>query len=224
MPKQRIQVPTQCAWCLTYWLRRKGQKGDPCCSFTCRANIKAYRKGRVTSPWPKPSAAKSCRVHFNYCSVCWQLFATRNGLQRCCSDKCRQNTHDIGTRRIYYKTCQNCGKLATMRSWNSKRCKPCQILFEWECKKAYNQARNHRKVGQLIPYIGQRDNWRCSICHRKVKSHEYNKRDIWSPTIDHVIPVAQGGTDDLANLKLAHMICNAKKGKYGGNEQLLLVG
>jgi 5-methylcytosine-specific restriction endonuclease McrA len=52
----------------------------------------------------------------------------------------------------------------------------------------------------------------------------YLAQDKWSPTIDHVIPVSQGGTDDLANLKLAHMICNAKKGKFGGNEQLLLVG
>lgn len=216
------QVPTACSWCQTYWLRRKNQKGDPCCSFDCRTNMKAYREGRVSSAWPKPVVAKSSRVHFNYCSVCWKLFATPKLFIKCCSDKCRQNTQGIGTRRVYFNNCQNCGKFAAFRSWNSKRCTPCQVLFEWQCKKADNQKRT--RVGALIPYIGHRDKWLCSICHCKVKSKKYNYRDRWSPTIDHVTPVSEGGTDNLANLKLAHMICNAKKGKFGGNEQLMLVG
>jgi hypothetical protein len=223
MPKKRNKVPTQCQWCMTYWLRRKGQKGDPCCTFECRANMKAYRQGRVSSAWPRPVFGKSCRVHFNNCSVCWKVFATRNSLKRCCSEKCRKNT-EPAKRRVYFKPCQNCGKLATLKNSNSKRCKPCQALFEWQCKKAYNHKSRHSHVGKLIPYIGQRDKWRCSICGRKVKSQIYNNQDRWSPTIDHVVPVAEGGTDDLANLKLAHMICNSKKGKFGGNEQLLLVG
>ena len=218
----RTRVPTQCSWCLTYWLRRKNQKGDPCCSFDCRTSMKAYREGRVSSAWPKPIVGKSCRVHFNYCSVCWQPFATPNLFTKCCSDECRQNTQGIGTRRVYFKHCRDCGKFATFRAYNSKRCKPCQVLFEWQCKKADNQLRS--KVGGLIPYIGNRDKWRCSICNSKVTSKKYNFRDRWSPTIDHVTPVAQGGTDELANLKLAHMICNAKKGKFGGNEQLMLIG
>jgi len=220
----KIKVATACSWCQTYWLRRKNQKGDPCCSFDCRANMKAYRESRVSSAWPKPVVGKSCRVHFNYCSVCWQPFATPNLSTRCCSDECRQNTQGIGTRRVYFKNCQDCGKFVTLRTYNSKRCKPCQVMFEWESEKKYNKKRNLSKVGKVIPYVGNRDGWKCSICFDKVKSKVYSYDDKWSPTIDHVIPVSQGGTDDLSNLKLAHMICNAKKGAFGGNEQLLLVG
>jgi 5-methylcytosine-specific restriction endonuclease McrA len=31
-------------------------------------------------------------------------------------------------------------------------------------------------------------------------------------TIDHVIPISKGGLDVLDNLRLAHWICNIKKG------------
>lgn len=35
------------------------------------------------------------------------------------------------------------------------------------------------------------------------------------PTIDHVIPRSEGGSDNSANLRRAHHICNARKGSRG---------
>lgn len=32
------------------------------------------------------------------------------------------------------------------------------------------------------------------------------------PTIDHIIPTSKGGEDAIDNIRLVHMICNAKKG------------
>jgi hypothetical protein len=220
----KIKVSTPCSWCGLYWLRRKNQKGDPCCSIECRSNMKSYRSGKVSSQWPRKYKGESCRVYFSYCVVCWKAMAAQNSITKCCSDECRQKAQGAIKRRVYFKSCQSCGKLCTMRNWNSTRCQPCQTLFEWECERKYEKKRKLSKVGKLIPYVGERDRWKCSICHGKVKSQTYSAQDKWSPTIDHVIPVSQGGTDDLSNLKLAHMICNAKKGKFGGNEQLLLVG
>ena len=44
-------------------------------------------------------------------------------------------------------------------------------------------------------------------------------------SIDHVNPVSKGGTHDLANLAVAHRICNIKKGnKSLGPEQLRMIG
>ncbi len=34
---------------------------------------------------------------------------------------------------------------------------------------------------------------------------------LYSPTIDHVIPLAKGGYDTIENVKAAHFICNSKK-------------
>jgi hypothetical protein len=295
MPKKRIKVPTQCTWCCKTWLRRKGQKGDPCCSIECRTNIKAFRKGKVVSPWPQRLSVNYSKVHFKLCNFCGIIFASQFANKKYCSMKCQnicsgkafsrvyfvdcnlcgkftasrskskwcdtcqvikttaslsrvyfrncQTCNKIfsaqsankkycsttcisdskpNTRPVYFQHCKNCGKLCALRSWNSKRCQPCQVLHEWQYEKDYDRSRT--RVGKLIPYIGQRDHWKCSICHLKVKSKTYDSKNKWSPTIDHVVPVAEGGTDDLANLKLAHMICNSKKGKFGGNEQLLLVG
>lgn len=34
-----------------------------------------------------------------------------------------------------------------------------------------------------------------------------------APSVDHVVPVAEGGTKHIDNLRLAHIRCNARKGK-----------
>jgi 5-methylcytosine-specific restriction endonuclease McrA len=45
-----------------------------------------------------------------------------------------------------------------------------------------------------------------------------------APVIDHVIPLAAGGSDLRVNVQLAHYLCNARKGAAGGGEQLALIG
>ncbi len=32
------------------------------------------------------------------------------------------------------------------------------------------------------------------------------------PTLEHVIPISEGGTNDLENLRIAHRSCNLKRG------------
>lgn len=44
-----------------------------------------------------------------------------------------------------------------------------------------------------------------------------------APTIDHVVPLAEGGHDTRANVQLAHFLCNSIKGR-GGSQQLALIG
>ena len=51
----------------------------------------------------------------------------------------------------------------------------------------------------------------CGICGRPV---DFDKKypDPWSPTIDHIIPIAKGGDpSSLENLQLAHFFCNRQK-------------
>jgi 5-methylcytosine-specific restriction endonuclease McrA len=52
--------------------------------------------------------------------------------------------------------------------------------------------------------VAARDGWRCCICGGKV-----TRRD-WS--LDHIVPLSQGGTHTYANVALAHRGCNSARG------------
>ncbi|MFJ4713152.1 HNH endonuclease [Streptomyces sp. NPDC088785] len=40
--------------------------------------------------------------------------------------------------------------------------------------------------------------------------------DMWSPTLDHIEPVAEGGEHTAESLQAAHWICNVRKGDAWG--------
>lgn len=53
-------------------------------------------------------------------------------------------------------------------------------------------------------YVFERDNYRCRSC----SGTKYL-------TVDHIIPISKGGTDDLSNLQTLCRACNSsKKDKY----------
>ena len=58
--------------------------------------------------------------------------------------------------------------------------------------------------------LRQRDGWACRLCGRGFGEPPGHPHPM-SVSIDHVIPVWRGGSDDLANLQLAHLGCNMKK-------------
>lgn len=79
---------------------------------------------------------------------------------------------------------------------------------------------------ELLGYLVARDGAKCAICRKVVDLEKPSgPRGFGTgPSIDHVIPVSRGGSDDLANLRLTHWRCNHQRGNRGGNEQLRLVG
>lgn len=53
----------------------------------------------------------------------------------------------------------------------------------------------------------------CGICGQPIdKSLRYPHP--MSPTVDHIIPCAKGGSDELDNLQLAHRKCNRMKSDH----------
>lgn len=57
--------------------------------------------------------------------------------------------------------------------------------------------------------IRLRDGDRCWLCGRPMKFD--NPRRLTGATLDHVLPRSRGGSNDLANLKLAHRVCNERR-------------
>lgn len=66
------------------------------------------------------------------------------------------------------------------------------------------------------------DGYRCYLCGRKTDPSKVvpHRR---APTIDHVIPLARGGTHERANCRTACYRCNVSKQDRGGGEQFALV-
>ena len=46
-------------------------------------------------------------------------------------------------------------------------------------------------------------------------SKVFDSNNLWSPTLDHVIPRSKGGSDDRSNLRTAHLWCNSLRGDGG---------
>jgi hypothetical protein len=77
-----------------------------------------------------------------------------------------------------------------------------------------------RRAGKIEPidrdYVYKRDKGRCNICGRKVR-----KKDI---SIDHIVPLSQGGAHCLTNVTLVHLQCNTRKRTRALPQQLYLIG
>src|SRR3989304_4654767 len=73
---------------------------------------------------------------------------------------------------------------------------------------------NHAEPVDLLG-VARRDRWRCGICKRKVKPADLS--------FDHIIPVSLGGPHVSTNLRVAHRLCNSRRGAGRFPGQLLLV-
>jgi 5-methylcytosine-specific restriction endonuclease McrA len=70
--------------------------------------------------------------------------------------------------------------------------------------------------------VAARDRYRCGFCRKRVAMKQVVPHPR-APTIDHVVPLADGGDDTRANVRLAHFLCNVRA-QTGGDKQLALCG
>jgi 5-methylcytosine-specific restriction endonuclease McrA len=67
-----------------------------------------------------------------------------------------------------------------------------------------------RTSSHLFAEIYIRDEWICGLC-RKLVDRTLQHLDPMCASIDHITQVHQGGTNDLANLRLTHLVCNQRR-------------
>ncbi|WP_442884843.1 HNH endonuclease [Arthrobacter sp. Soc17.1.1.1] len=58
----------------------------------------------------------------------------------------------------------------------------------------------------------------CEICSLPIDRNA-DPFDDRGPTADHIIPVSDGGTDDVDNLRAAHRWCNLRRESAFGSDQ-----
>jgi DNA-binding CsgD family transcriptional regulator len=120
------------------------------------------------------------------------------------------------------RKCLNCGQLFIGRDDKAKYC--CKSCQREASHKVHDAERRSRLKSAIIdtditlPKLIERDKSICYICGEPVDLNDYKivkgrKKPLkMYPSIDHVVPLIEGGSHSWENVKLAHLRCNAKKG------------
>jgi len=118
--------------------------------------------------------------------------------------------------------CEECGTIFATR-------KTRQVCCSQECsRKRMNRIASHRKDARIAAdkridrditakKLYYRDGGVCWICGKPCDIDDYEEKDGTVvcgdnyPSVDHVVPISEGGTDSWDNVKLAHRSCNTKR-------------
>lgn len=128
--------------------------------------------------------------------------------------------------------CAICGRPFLARNWGRSTARCCSDRCNEQRRHREKRVGKHRRraakrnafVANVSPRkVYERDRWRCHLCGRKVWRTVAVPHPL-APTIDHLVPLAKGGTHEPANCATAHFLCNATKSDRGGGEQLALIG
>lgn len=60
--------------------------------------------------------------------------------------------------------------------------------------------------------VAERDDWTCGICLKPVPKTWPEDDRSQMPSLDHILPIARGGSHTWDNVQLAHYRCNLSKG------------
>lgn len=131
--------------------------------------------------------------------------------------------------RIEYLTCPNpeCDGIKVVRPGGRKRATcddACEAAFRQHQLEGGSALRHgwqwitpSRRYG-----IYRRDGWVCQICMEPVDP-DLPPGTPWSASLDHILPRSEGGSNDDANLRLAHFNCNTERGATPDGAQLRLL-
>lgn len=140
-----------------------------------------------------------------FCVVCGESFTGGQGRRKHCSVNCQQldSTYEGNVPSLNF-TCAMCGehfvrkrKTALHQRSDKKLCDKCR--------------RSREKRHKSSPgYLARRDGTTCGICGEQVDMRLTHPNPMCG-SVDHIIPVAIGGTHDETNLQLTHLKCNLMK-------------
>ncbi|MFB6816256.1 HNH endonuclease [Streptomyces sp. NPDC056347] len=165
--------------------------------------------------------------------------AGRSSVTRFCSRACNLRTLQRGPtsrrtrarRKLRHAAEGRRGK----RTWQQGHCIRCSLPFVGSAKVLpYCSAdcqrsddRDNRRARERDAFVApvyrarifERDSWTCQLCAAPV-DRTAKVPAPHAPTIDHILPLANGGTHEPANVQTAHFICNCTKSNREGGPWL----
>lgn len=122
----------------------------------------------------------------------------------------RARLHYLGNRDRSAVTAKNWAarnpgrKRDILRQWRAENSAQAAILNARASglRRARVAAVNAEPIDRYIVF--ERDKWICGICHKHVERAE--------ASVDHIVPIARGGSHTYDNCQAAHLKCNLSKG------------
>lgn len=144
------------------------------------------------------------------CVQCGEIYRPKHRIRSVyCSRSCKGLAK---TPRRESRVCPHCGeRFAPIHKGHFLCTRRCSNAAHRLQSKFRSRVGEPTRPGIWRAQIAERDGWRCGICGGGVgKATRYP--DPLYGTLDHIIPVTRGGTNDPSNLRLAHMGCNRSRG------------
>lgn len=171
------------------------------------------------------------------CIVCAGTYEAPSLRSKYCSQKCRFEERSVSAGK---RNCRRCGDPLAVTHY-VRRCPPCQVLHKRETRananrlgrergEAWATGKTHhaRAKAYAVPYepinrldVYERDGWKCGICCTKIDRRLSHPHPM-AVSLDHIVPLSQGGGHVKTNVQAAHWQCNVDKGaRIDGAQQLL---
>lgn len=198
------------------------------CAFAHKHARSVARKEAIAA-----GIGECCSISYWVCSECGLPFVAKNQYERTvCSTECamakgRRLYQAYATKRkvVAPAVCAECGQEFTAPYGDKRRtyCShECAHRHLGRISKGTRRARlrdcETEKIDPLAVF--ERDGWRCGICGKKVSRHLKCPHPR-SVSLDHIIPLALGGSHTWDNVQCAHRACNGTK-RDGDGGQLRL--
>lgn len=170
---------------------------------------------------------KSSDIFIVPCRICGEPLSQRSASSaNICGDACRKEdarrkARELDEKKFYAKVkpfyCKECGKLHQPTYGEKKRdfCdSKCLVKYWRKVSKATRRAKiKGSKYESVNPLeILRRDGWTCQACGSSTpRKHRGTIRDD-APEVDHIQPLAVGGSHTRDNLQCLCRRCNQEKG------------
>lgn len=185
MPDERhLKMVVACAWCGVECLKVATQRYERrFCSLHCR------------DTWRRRD-----RLPVLYVGEVIRPKATRE-----------QPPQPRSTKRWVAGNCHRCGTAFVAEDY-SGTARWCSLT----CARRVSKQRRRavKKAAFVAPVsprrIYERDGWRCQLCRKKVRRDKVAPHPL-APVLDHIFPLAPGGTHEPSNVQCAHFLCNSIK-------------
>ncbi len=149
------------------------------------------------------------------CLYCGHEFSKVGKGNYCCPDHMHIAFYGTEIPTEKSKLCGYCGKTFITKRSRQLYCSECRGRADALRKLEMNKRRDARLKSRIVKPVDRleifkRDNWICQICGKKVDPKLRHPHAL-SASLDHILPIANGGTHEPRNCQLAHFICNSKK-------------